>query len=147
MSHEKRPQRDTYEGSIFNIISNRLDIIGIDIAIIMILLPISILLAIAPSPASLHTLTANSAKNAIPVIFNNIAKNVLFIDAFDAKDCNSDITCVSWSITNNNIKTPANKLIYIANSGLYCFNKIIMIRATKPIPIILIIILLSLKKQ
>ena len=34
---------------------------------------------------------------------------------------------------------PVNKLIYIANSGLYCFNNIIIINAINPIPTILII--------
>ena len=44
-----------------------------DIDIIIILLPISILLAMALSPESLQILTANSDKNAMPVIFiNNI---------------------------------------------------------------------------
>ena len=49
-----------HHGKISNIISNKLDIIGIDIDIIIILLPNSILLDIAPSPESLHILTANS---------------------------------------------------------------------------------------
>ena len=44
-----------------------------DIETITILLPISILLAIAPSPESLQMLTANSDKNAIPVIFKSIS--------------------------------------------------------------------------
>lgn len=61
---------------------------GIDIAIIIILLPISILLAIAPSPESLQILTANSERKAIPVIFINNAKKVLFMLALLAKDCN-----------------------------------------------------------
>ena len=56
-------------------ISSRFDIIGIDIDIIIILLPISILLAIAASPESLQILTANSERKAIPVIFINIAIN------------------------------------------------------------------------
>ena len=34
---------------------------------------------------------------------------------------------------------PVNKLIYIANYGLYCFNNIIIINAINPIPTILII--------
>ena len=59
--------------------SNKLVIIGIDIAIIITLLPISILLAIAFSPASVQILTANSVMIAIPVIFNKIPRNCLFI--------------------------------------------------------------------
>ena len=62
-------------GSTFKIISNKLDKIGIDIEIITILLPNSILLAIAASPESLQILTANSDKKAIPVIFIKIVKN------------------------------------------------------------------------
>ena len=54
---------------------------------IIILLPSSILLAIALSPASLQMLTANSAKKAIPVIFNNKTINVVLIDALLAIDC------------------------------------------------------------
>ena len=50
-------------------------IIGIDILIIIILPPKSILLAIALSPESLQILTANSVSIAIPVIFNIIFKN------------------------------------------------------------------------
>jgi len=75
LSHKNRPY-----GTIFNIISNKLDIIGIDIEIIIILLPISILLAIAASPESLQTLTANSDKKAIPVIFIKSAINCVFIE-------------------------------------------------------------------
>ena len=59
--------------------SNKLVIIGIDIAIIITLLPISILLAIAFSPASEQILTANSVINAIPVIFSKILRKLLFI--------------------------------------------------------------------
>lgn len=61
-------------------ISSKLDIIGIDIDIIIILLPNSILLAIALSPESLQILTANSERKAIPVIFINIVINCIFID-------------------------------------------------------------------
>ena len=53
---------------------------GIDIEIIIILLPISILLAIALSPESLQILTANSERNAIPVIFISKVINALLID-------------------------------------------------------------------
>lgn len=44
-----------------------------------ILLPSSILLAIALSPESLQILTANSQRNAIPVIFINIEINFVLI--------------------------------------------------------------------
>ena len=44
----------------------------------MILLPNSILLAIALSPESLQMLTANSDKNAIPVILINKFINFVF---------------------------------------------------------------------
>ena len=50
--------------------------IGIDIAIIITLLPISILDAIAFSPASAHMLTANSVIIAIPVIFNSLIQTM-----------------------------------------------------------------------
>ena len=49
--------------------------IGMDIEMMIILLPNSILLAIAPSPESLHILTANSERKAIPVILINKDKN------------------------------------------------------------------------
>ncbi len=61
-------------------------IIGTDIETIIILLPISILLAIAPSPESLQMLTANSDKNAIPVIFSNKLIKLVFIEALLATD-------------------------------------------------------------
>ena len=67
-------------GKILSIISSKLEIIGIDIDIIIILLPSSILLAIAASPESLHILTANSERKAIPVIFINKAINCVFIE-------------------------------------------------------------------
>lgn len=67
--------------------SKRLEIIGTDIEIIIILLPSSILLAIALSPESLHILTANSAKKAIPVILISSTINVVFMDALLAIDC------------------------------------------------------------
>ena len=70
----RRP-KEPYLGKIFNIVSNRFDIIGNDIVIIITLLPNSILLAIADSPESLQILTANSAKNAIPVILISISRN------------------------------------------------------------------------
>ena len=41
----------------------------------MTFVPNSILLAIAPSPESLHRFIANSDKNAIPVILSKISKN------------------------------------------------------------------------
>ena len=100
-----------YVGNIFNIISNRLEMMGIDIDMIIILLPISILLAIAPSPESLQMLTANSDKNAIPVIFINSVKNVPLIDALLANNCNNAIIPFSSSTTSNKISKPVNKLI------------------------------------
>ena len=78
-------------------------IIGIDIVIIITLLPISILLAIAFSPASEHILTANSVKNDIPVIFNNILKKFLFIYVLSAIDCNKFIIPVNFSKANMKI--------------------------------------------
>ena len=64
-----------YYGNTLIIVSNNPDIIGIDIETITTFPPISILLAIAVSPESLHILTANSVKNAIPVIFISNVKN------------------------------------------------------------------------
>ena len=127
------------QGKIFNIISNKLEIIGIDIDIIIILLPISILLAIAASPESLHILTANSDKNAIPVIFINNAINCVLIENLSYIDCIKFIIPVSLSITKIKINMPVRILIKIAYSGLYCFNIIIMTSAIKAIPTILII--------
>ena len=75
-----------FYGSIFNINSNKLVIIGTDIEIIIILLPSSILLAIALSPESLHMLTANSERNAIPVIFISNAINLVLIEALLATE-------------------------------------------------------------
>lgn len=67
---------------------------GIDIEIIIILVPSSILLAIAPSPESLHMLTANSERNAIPVIFISKLINLEFIDTLSDIDLiNSIIPC------------------------------------------------------
>ena len=68
-----------FYGKIFIINSIKLEIIGTDIEIIIILLPSSILLAIAPSPESLQMLTANSARKAIPVIFTSKLINFMFI--------------------------------------------------------------------
>ena len=58
-------------GSTSKTVSSKLEIIGIDIDTIIIFPPISTLFAIADSPVSLHMLTANSVKNAIPVILIN----------------------------------------------------------------------------
>ena len=98
-------------GNTFNITSSKLDIIGIDIDIIIIFVPISILLAIAASPESLQTLTANSDKIANPVIFISITKKVLLIEVLLASDCYKLTIPVSLSITKNKIKTPVSKLI------------------------------------
>lgn len=73
-------------GRIFNTNSNKLVKIGIDIETISILLPNSILLAIALSPESLQILTANSDKNAIPVILINNVINLVFIEDLLAID-------------------------------------------------------------
>ena len=75
-----------FYGRIFKTSSNKLDIIGIDIEMIIILLPNSILLAIALSPESLHILTANSDKNAIPVIFIKRFIKLEFIEALVSID-------------------------------------------------------------
>lgn len=79
---------------------------GIDRNIIITLLPISILFAIALSPESLHTLTANSVKKAIPVIFKIINKNWLFIPDLSDIDLIRSITYVSLSITKTSISIP-----------------------------------------
>lgn len=56
-------------------VSSMAVIIGIDKPTIITLPLNSILVAIALSPESLHILTANSVKNAIPVIFISMNKN------------------------------------------------------------------------
>src|SRR5690625_3468694 len=66
-------------GSISTTVSSKLDMIGIDIDTIITFPPISTLFAIAVSPVSLQILTANSVKNAIPVIFISKVRNSLFI--------------------------------------------------------------------
>lgn len=66
-------------GNTRNIVSSKLEIIGIDVVIIIILLPISILVAIELSPASLQMLVPNSARIAIPVTFNSTTTNLLLI--------------------------------------------------------------------
>ena len=114
--------------------SSRDDIIGIDIAIISIFPPNSILLAIAASPESLHILVAYSVNIAIPVILSNILKNWLSILALLAKFVSKFMTPVNLSSTKNNIIAPANIEIYTANSGLYCFKIIIIINPTNPNP-------------
>ena len=110
-----------FYGKIFKIISNKLDIIGIDIDIIIIFVPISILLAIAPSPESLQMLTANSERNAIPVIFIKSVMNSIFICDLSCMDFIRDIIPSNLSITKIKIKAPVRILINIAYSGLYCF--------------------------
>ena len=110
----------------------------------IILLPNSILLAIAASPESLHILTANSDKNAIPVIFINSIMKLVFISVLFTIDCIRAIIPSSLSITKVKINTPVSKLIYTANSGLYCFNNIMIIRAIIAIPTIFIISIIQL---
>lgn len=121
-------------GNIFIIVSNSPDIIGIDIEIIITFPPISTLLAIALSPESLHILTANSVKSAIPVIFMSKPKNSLFNEALLAILVNKLIIPEILENTKVSINAPAINETYIVNSGLYCFIIIIIIRATNPIP-------------
>ena len=121
-------------GRIFTIVSKSPDIIGIDIDIIITFPPISILFAIAVSCESLHILTANSTKKAIPVIFINKIINWLFIVVLLAKLLNKSTIPDILDITNVNINIPAIIDTYITNSGLYCFKIIIIIKATNPIP-------------
>ena len=91
--------------------SNKLDRIGIGADIIIILLPISILLAIAASPESLHMLTANSDKKAIPVIFiSNVINSVFMFDLLTIEFIRFIIP-VSLSITKIKINTPVSRLI------------------------------------
>jgi len=111
--------------------------IGIDIAIIVTFPPISILEAIADSPESLHILTANSVKKAIPVILINKYKNSVFIEDLFARLLRSVIIPDILPITKLKISTPEASDMYTANSGLCCFIIIIIIKAIKPIPIIL----------
>ena len=125
-----------YCGNTFIIVSKRADIIGIEIAIIITFPPKSILFAIALSPESLQMLTANSVKNAIPVIFNNITKNSLFILASFANSLSKDTIPEILSKIKNKIMPPAIREIYITNSGLYCLIIIIIINAVNPTPII-----------
>ena len=90
----------------------------------------------AASPESLQMLTANSVRNAIPVIFNKIVKNWLLIFAFVDKLLNKLTIPLILSKDKNSIIVPANREIYITNSGLYCFKIIIAISATRPVPMI-----------
>ena len=119
-------------------VSNRLDIIGMDIDTIITFPPISTLLAIADSPESLQMLTANSVKKAIPVIFINRVKNALFIAVLFDKEVNRLIIPPILSIMNNKINGPARRETYKVNSGLYCLTIIMIIKEIKPTPIILI---------
>lgn len=121
-----------FYGSMFNIVSRRLDIIGIDNAIIITFPPISILDAIADSPESLQILTAYSVSIAIPVIFINNLINEFDIDVLFDILTNKLIIPDILSITNNNIIVPAIIDMYIVNSGLYCFIIILIITAHKP---------------
>lgn len=121
-------------GNIFIIVSSRPAIIGIDIDIIITFPPISTLFAIAVSPESLQILTANSVKNAIPVIFISNTIKLLFIDALLVSDVSKSIIADIFPNTIINIIAPANIDTYTTNSGLYCFNIIIIISATSPTP-------------
>lgn len=105
---------------------------------IITLLPNSILLAIADSPASLQMLTANSVRKAIPVIFNRILRKELLMPALLLIDCSKLIIEENFPNTKENINTPAINETYTANSDLYCFIIIIIIKEINPIPIIFI---------
>ena len=118
----------------FSIVSNNPAIIGTDIDTIITFPPRSILLAIAASFESLHILTANSVKIAIPVILSINVINSLLTDIFDVRLFIKDITFEIFENTKVNINAPAINDTYIANSGLYCFNIIIIISAISPIP-------------
>lgn len=74
--------------------SNNAVIIGIDMLIIIIFPPKSILLAIAVSPESLQMLTANSVSTAIPVIFKSISKNTIPVPAFICKILKNFNNCI-----------------------------------------------------
>ena len=80
---------------------------------------------------------ANSARNAIPVIFNSSSKNSLLIPDLLLIVFNKFIIPSSLLNIKNIIAIPAIIEIYIANSGLYCLIIIIIINDTSPIPIIL----------
>ena len=113
-------------------VSNNPEIIGIDIETIITFPPISILFAIAVSPESLQILTANSVKNAIPVIFISKVKNVLLIAVLFARLVKSSTTPDILLSIIPSISAPAISDTYITNSGLYCFKIIIIIKAIKP---------------
>ena len=120
-----------------SIVSSIDEIIGIEIVTIITFPPKSTLEAIALSPASLHILTANSVKNAIPVIFISIFKNswlVPFI-LFTRLESKSTIPD-TLSRTNKRIKLLAISDMYTANSGLYCFIMITITTAYMAIPMI-----------
>lgn len=106
---------------------------------IIIFPPKSTLFAIELSPKSLHMLTANSVKIDMPVTFNNIFRNSLFILVLSAKAVSRLTIPVSLSTISNIINTPAINDIYTANSGLYCFIIIIIAKDIKPTPKIFII--------
>ena len=82
----------------------------------------------------MQILTANSVKNAIPVIFINKLKNSLLIEDLLAILLNKSIIPDILTKTKTSINAPEINDAYIANSGLYCFNIIIIINATIPIP-------------
>ena len=106
-------------GNICVTVSSRPARIGIDMEIITTFPPISIFVAIADSPASLQILTANSVKNAIPVIFNKSTKKLLLIEAVLTKEFNMSIMAEILGRMQANIKIPAIKEIYTVKSGLY----------------------------
>ena len=110
--------------------------------IIIIFPPKSIFVAIALSPASLHMDTANSVSIAIPVILRSIFKYCESSPVLLLSDVKMFIIPVSLSMLKSIISTPAAIDMYIANSGLYCFIIIIIIREIRPRPIIFIISIL-----
>ena len=105
-----------------------------DIEIIITFPPISTLFAIAVSPESLQILTANSVKNAIPVILISKVKNCVFIAVLLDKLFSNSIKAEILGNNIASINAPAITDTYITNSGLYCFIIIIITTLTKPTP-------------
>ena len=123
-------------GNISITVSNKLDIIGIDIDTIITFPPISILFAIALSPESLLMLTANSVKNAIPVIFISNVKKSLLIAVLFYSVVSKFIIARILSVIRSKIVAPVKRDMYNVNSGLYCLIIIMIIKEISPIPII-----------
>ena len=111
---------------------SKLDITGIDMAIMHIFPPMSIFPAIALSPASLQILTANSVKIAIPVTFNKMPKNSLPKLVLLARLWIKETIPEILSKLIRRMRAPANKDTYRLNSGLYCFSNMMIITEIKP---------------